>query len=159
MLNDNETVLLGFKKSGWGGHAILAYGYEYGSYTFNGVTYQGHIKICDPNSSIRYNSNYDIYFNTSSYRWIIPAYSQIDSASGAKFNYIGANVSEINSGGYLTGYANQTVSDFVARIDIAAASNNRSIVKVIESNGSYITQNNANDDIVEDEFPQSWDSS
>lgn len=153
LLNDNATVLIGFKKSGWGGHAILAYGYEYGSFTFNGTTYQGHIKICDPNASMSHNSNYDIYFNTSSYRWIIPAYSYapIDSASGAKFNYIGANINEINAGGYLTGSANYASSDFVARIDIAAASQNRSIVKVIESNGNYVTKNNATDDIVEDD--------
>ncbi len=152
LLDKNSVVLIGFKKAGWGGHAILAYGYEYGSYTYNGVTYQGCINICDPNSSNKYDKTYNIYFNTSTYNWAIPAYNSggVSSSKGAVFNYIGADISEINNGGYLSGKKTKNKETYVARIDAAAISNNRSVSKVVESNGSFITQNNAPGDIVED---------
>ncbi len=150
LLNNNSTVLVGFKKSGWGGHAILAYGYEYGSWTKSGVTYQGRIKICDPNSSIQNNENYYIYFNTNSYNWAIPGYSGISSSYGAVFNYIGANVNEINQGGYLSGKSSTRSSEYVARLDAMSVSNNRSVTKVRNTNGNYVNQNNAPGDIVED---------
>lgn len=152
LLNQNNTVMIGFKKDGWGGHAILAYDYEYGSYTWNGVSYQGCIKICDPNSSKEYNEKRNIYFNTRTYNWIIPYYSNvpINSISGAKFNYVGADVNVINYGGYLSGTANINITDYVARIDAVAVSDNRSVTKVSEENGNYIPQNTAPEDIIED---------
>lgn len=155
LLDNNNIVLLGFKKSGWGGHAIVAYDYEYGSYTWNGISYQGCIKICDPNSSTDYNDKCNIYFNTSTYNWVIPYYGEntITSVSGAKFNYIGADVNEINKGGFLTGNASNTVtvSNYVARLDAMSVSNNRSMVKVEKSNGVYSNKAGATDDIVEDD--------
>ena len=149
-LENNPTVLIGFQKDGWGGHAVLATDYEYGSYTFNGVAYQGCIKICDPNCSMNYDKNYNIYFNTQTYNWTIPAYSVITSVSGAKFNYIGAKVEEINEGGYLNGTSENGNDSFVARIDADKISDNRTVTKVKESNGSYIKQNAAPGDIIED---------
>jgi len=152
LLSSNHTVLLGFKKTGWGGHAILAYDVEYGSYTWNGVTYQGCIKICDPNSSRQYDERYNIYFNTNSYNWAIPAYYSggILSTRGATFNYVGANTGDINEGGYLSGSMSGNNSDFVARLDAYEISENRNIRKVRESNGNYNTVSGGSDDIVED---------
>ena len=152
LLDSHKTVLIGFCKSDWGGHAILAYDYEYGSYSYSGVNYQGRIKICDPNQSMYNDSSFYIYFNTNSYNWMIPAYSlsEINSLSGARFNYIGADVSEINNGGYLSGSRKNYNENYVARIDAAAISDNRSVNKVANSNGSYYIVNNAPGDIVED---------
>ena len=150
LLDSHSTVLIGFKKDGWGGHAILATGYEYGSWTWNRVTYQGCIKICDPNCSRNYSSSYNIYFNTQTYNWTIPGYTNMTSSSGARFNYIGANVNEINKGGYLSGTTGNKIDEFVARIDAAAISENRSVTKVIENSGNYINQNTAPGDIEED---------
>ena len=150
LLDKNTTVLVGFQKAGWGGHAILATGYEYGSWTWNGISYQGCIKICDPNAATAYNTRYNIYFNTSSYNWTIPGYSNMTSTAGAKFNYIGANVNEINKGGYLSGTSNQNSEDFVARIDAHKISDNRSVSKVVNSNGYYMNQSSLPGEIVED---------
>ncbi len=151
-LDSNTLCLIGFKKAGWGGHAILAYGYEYGSWTFDGITYDGCIKICDPNSSTAYNKEANIYFNTKSYNWAIPRYSYvpITSASGAVFNYVGANIDHINFGGYLSGSSNNTISDYVARIDATAISDNRTVSKVVGAEGLYMNQAAAPGEIVED---------
>ena len=151
LLNNNATVLVCFNKNGWGGHAIIAYDYEYGSWTKNGVTYQGRIKICDPNYT---SSNYDnayIYFNTNSYNWAIPVYTGITSVNGAKFMYAGASVADINKGGYLAGEKSGQISNFVARIDAFEIANNRSITKVENNNGVYAAKSSTADDIMEDE--------
>lgn len=150
LLNQNPVVLIGFQKNDWGGHAILATGYEYGSWTWNGVAYQGCINICDPNASIAFDKNYNIYFNTQSYNWAIPAYNGITSAKGSVFNYIGANIDEINEGGYLSGTSESNLSSFVARIDADAISNNRFVTKVERKNGSYVNRASAPGDIIED---------
>ena len=147
-----RSDVFGFQKNGFGGHAILAYDYEYGSYTYSGITYQGCIKICDPNASKAYDSRFNIYFNTNTYNWTIPGYSSynISSASGAKFNYIGANVNEINNGGYLSGSSNNTAGNFVARIDAYAVGDERSVAKVKRDGANYTKLNASPGDIVED---------
>ncbi len=151
-LDKYTTCVVGFKKDGWGGHAILAYDYEYGSWTFDGVTYDGCIKICDPNRSTAYNKDANIYFNTKSYNWAIPLYSYvpITSASGAKFNYVGGNIDHINLGGYLAGSSNNVTEDYVARIDATAISDNRTVSKVMGSEGIYMNNAAAPGEIVED---------
>lgn len=150
LLDQSSTVVVGFQKNGWGGHSILAYGYEYGSYTWNGITYRGKIKICDPNSSVKYNEKCNIYFNTDTYNWTIPYYDGITSTSGAKINFVSGDINEINDGGYLTTNNANNYPDYIARIDAAAISDNRSVAKVREYNGNYIIDNNSSDDIVED---------
>ena len=152
LLDENSTVLVGFKKDGWGGHAILAYDYEYGSFTKNGVTYQGRIKICDPNNSVSDKDDYYIYFNTNTYNWAIPAYKSGDvlSTKGAVFNYIGADINQINEGGYLSNSLKQSSASYIARIDAVAVSQNRSITKVVEQNGSFVNHSSAPGEIIED---------
>ena len=149
-LDNYPAVLVCYDQDNWGGHAVLAVGYEYGSYTWGGITYQGCIRICDPNSSMNYDKEFNIYFNTQSYNWTIPAYSLVKSTNGARFSYVGAEISEINEGGYLSGTGDQKVNNFVARIDAVKISNDRSVSKVIESNGSYKSMASAPGDIIED---------
>lgn len=153
LLDENDTVLLGFYKDGWGGHAILAYDYENGSWTKNGVVYDGRIKICDPNSSDKDSEDNYVYYSTKTYAWEIPAYagSGISSDKGAVFNYIGADIDEINLGGWLSGTEANNANDHVARINAFSISDNRYVSKVqIGANGNYTMMNNAPGDIVED---------
>ena len=150
LLDKNDTVLVCFKKKYWGGHAIIAYDYSYGSWTWNGVTYDGCINIVDPNSSMIYSPKCNIYFNSKTYNWAIPYYTGITSASGAVFDYMGADVNDINYGGYLSGTRSVSSSNYVARIDAAAIADDHSVSKVKNTNGSYMTQSSASGDIVED---------
>lgn len=151
-LDKNPLCVVGFKKNGWGGHAILAYGYEYGSWTFGGVSYDGCIKICDPNSSIAYNKECNIYFNSKTYNWAIPFYASapITSTRGAVINYISADINKINEGGYLSGSTSNKSEGFVARIDAESISDNRAVSKVVGANGLYMNQAAGPGEIVED---------
>ena len=152
LLDKNPTVSVGFRKEGWGGHSILAYDYEYGSFNKNGTDYQGRIKICDPNSSNRDDDNYYIYFNTNDYSWEIPAYSSnnVKSKSGAYFNFVNADLDVVNEGGYLSGSSKPgSISNFVARMDVYSGSNDRSVTKVQKTGDTYSMANNAPGDIEE----------
>ena len=151
-LEKGAPVLLGFQKSGWGGHAIVAYDVGYGSWTWNGVTYQGKIDILDPNCSMEYDERYCIYFNTSSYNWAIPAYNGMTSASGAVFNYVGNDLSVINSGGYISGSANNNTESFIARMEASEIAENHSVQKVQRNGNSFNNMNAGPDDIVPDTF-------
>ncbi len=155
LLDSHGTALIGYQMKDFGGHAVLAYGVEYGSYTKNERAFQGRILVCDPNYSVGYYEDLDIYFNTSTYDWLIPAYADtngyvVTSLNGASINYIGADASEINDGGYLSGTMNGTVSDFVARLDAEKISDDRKIMKVMESKGEYQTNRASDSGIVED---------
>ena len=148
LLDKNAVVMVGYQ---WGsgdnfhGHAVLAYGYGYANNTFDGVTYEGYIKICDPNCSWD-NSKAYIYFNKSApdYEWSIPFQGIMSWGKyPAKFRYIGADFNEINHDGYLN-------NTFAARIDASAISNDRFVSKVVQAGGMYMSQDDGKDDIVED---------
>ena len=72
------------------------------------------------------------------------------STAGARFNYIGANINEINDGGYLYGTNAAKVENYVARIDAAAVSDTRSVSKVEKPGGAYMNQSSQPGEIVED---------
>ncbi len=154
LLDKNAVVLVGYR---WGtekspsAHAVLAYGYGYENNTFNGVTYDGYIRIYDPNCSYN-NTNVYIYFKKSTYDWIIPGKNL--SSSGyppARFHYVGADFNEINTGGYLHNSTITNTSDkFIARIDAPAISGERFVGKVAQSGGVYMSQSDGENDIIED---------
>ena len=153
LLKAGNNVLIGYKQKDYGGHSVLAYGYEEGiSRTINGITYNGRIKVYDPNFK-GYNSFADIYFNSKyNYNWFIRDHGANGISSsqfGARLNYISADIGEINEGGILSLKNDNSKNKFVARIDAPKISNNRSISKVAETaSGSYM--NYASDDIIED---------
>ena len=121
-LDKYDTVLVGFDKANWGGHAVLAYDYSYGNWIWSGERYDGCIYIYDPNYSTEYNEECNIYFNSKYYDWVIPAYNEeneevIASESGTKFNYISGDVNIINAGGYFDKYSSSTeIEDFIINI-------------------------------------------
>nr|MCR5206672.1 Ig domain-containing protein [Lachnospiraceae bacterium] len=149
LLDKNAAVLICFCTQEWG-HAIVAYDYEYGSWTKNGVTYQGRILISDPNSS--YSDDRHIYFNTTTYSWEIPYYKSDGGASskGAYIDFVGSDINELNAGGYLSGNNRSYGDSFIARVDALKIASDRSITKVEEKNGQYTTKNSGPNDIKED---------
>ena len=156
-LDTTGLVLVGFRQDNWAGHAILAYGYEYGSWTKNNVTYNGRILICDPNRSSNKYANYEdcyIFFNTNTYNWVIPLYYntgyKVSSANGAYINMVCSDIDIINDGGYLSGISYGKINNYVARLDAYQIADDRSISKVKENeNGQYINYSSSADDIEE----------
>ena len=147
LLKDNAVVLVGYRWTDGKktfGHVVLAYGYgEQGN--------NGYIKVYDPNCSWDY-SNLYIYFNKSNYEWSVPNYNISSSGNfPAKFNYICANLDDINNGGYLySSTINNTPRMFTARIDAPVISDERFVSKMAMYDGVYMNQPSDEDDIVED---------
>ncbi len=152
LVADNEPVRVSYKQDGWGGHAVIAYDVKYGSWTWNGVTYQGCIETCDPNYSYSLHNQLCIYFNTSTYEWIIPCYD-VCSANGAVFRYIGKNVEEINEGGYYSGTSSAVAADdYIARLNTLTIDENHSVEKVLRIGGQIINLNTPDGEIIPDTF-------
>ncbi len=140
-LKKHSTVLIGFKGS-FGGHAILAYGHASGSWTWNGKTYDRVIKIDDPNFATSNLETAYIYYRTSDYSWIIPAYIGTNwegsgSADGWVFNYVGGDQDDLNEGGYLTGANAMSAQDYVARLDAHVYGEGFGIAKARLDQGAY----------------------
>ncbi|MDE6035163.1 MAG: hypothetical protein K2G36_04555 [Ruminococcus sp.] len=145
-LDKYDTVLVGYKKEDFGGHTVLAYDYTYNSWTWNGMEFDGCIYVCDPDNASSYDEEYNIYFNSSSYNWIVPSYYEdyrLSSHYGAEFNYISGNAEKINKGGYLSGSTADVNEEYIAHINaLAIDSENRQVKKLSKSSGGdYITQN------------------
>lgn len=97
LIDKDDLALIGVKKKGSGGHAIVGYDYEEGiSKTIRGVTYDGCIYIWDPNYSTSYNEKCNIYYNTKTYEWAIDCYEKYDV-----INSHVSDISLINYKGYI----------------------------------------------------------
>ena len=155
-LEQNDTALICFQQPDWGGHAILAIGAETGSFyrPENGETYQGRIRICDPNSSARQTDDCDIYYKTDTYEWMIPLYYRggVASVFGARINYIGTDVSVINNGGLLEAPAYQAAeAEHLAKLEMAAVSESHYIAKIKRSASGITNIAMSGNDIITDE--------
>ncbi len=141
-LDKYDTVMVGFRQSSFGGHTILAYDYD----TITPVTYGGIecdkcIYICDPNSEDAYDENYNIYYNSQTYEWIIPGYDDVSTTNDAYVNFICGSTDEINMQGYLAGGSGLEVSDSNMRINIDNDS--------VDSHSLYVYDKNENSEYIE----------
>ncbi len=159
-LGSSPLVLVCYRQNNWGGHAVLAYGVETGSWTQGSRTYDARILICDPNASTGHDDAFDIYYDTSTYAWDIPAYRLVSSANGAVFNYVGASTADINAGGYLNGGQAAASGAYIARLDAYnSTAGDLAVTKVQREGDGYVEKATAAGDIVEDlTFPMAGES-
>ena len=151
LLKENSCVLVGYKDSDRGSNTVLAYDHENAIWSWNNVIYDSCIRVIDPNHSIYHSDKYDIYFDSETYDWIVPAYNgNISSVNGSVFNYVGADINEINNGGYLSGTSSPKLANYVARIDTESVAGSHSVEKVKKSGTGYLTQNSSPGEIVAD---------
>lgn len=171
LLQTNKYVNIGINL----GHEIAAYGVEYGNYDYYGEQFDARILISDPNFCSNYYEgygdymgfvyDYNIYFNTTTYKWIIPYYYfffqgsdgnplHYWSENGAKFNGITADLSVANDYGFYSyELASNDAASLSARMNTYDVSENKTVSKVARTvNGTYGTLNGTWDDIKESDF-------
>ena len=151
-LEDDSPALLTYfgyfngSKFNYGGHGVVAYGVEYGTYSKDGKAYNGKILTYD-NNAVDYDESYCLYFNTSDWSWVIPHY-QLDSKKGSTLGFISDDVNLLNAHGYLnSGTYQNSASDYIAMLDADTMNGDYSIHKVNYSNGTWINAPTAEDDI------------
>lgn len=91
-------------------YTALAYKAEYGSYEWDGVTYDGMIEVYHPTYQTSHTSF--IYFNSQDWSWCVPKGSY-GSARGHEIEYICSDPDIINSGGLHQGTDKLPDADFV----------------------------------------------
>ena len=117
-----------------GGHAITAVGLEQGSWTINDQTYDRCIQINDPNNSFAYADTFNIYYDSETYDWLIPAYLydwEVGSMFGSVFTYIDADAAAINDGGYLP------MDHFTGRLNTRTLSADALVSKARKTQNGY----------------------
>ncbi len=118
-VEDGSPTLLSYYGDNWGGHAVVAYGVEYGTYSKNGKAYNGKILTYD-NNRIDYDEDYCLFFNTSNWSWTIPHYG-LDSQRNSRLGLISDDISLLNHHGYLSGTAAYNTAEddmeYIAMLD------------------------------------------
>ena len=151
-LEDDSPALLTYfgyfndSKFNYGGHGVVAYGVEYGTYSKDGKAYNGKILTYD-NNAVDYDESYCLYFNTSDWSWVIPHY-QLDSTKSSTLGFISDDVNLLNAHGYLNGETYQNPDlNYIAMLDADTMNEDYAIHKVNYANGTWINAPTAEDDI------------
>ena len=155
-LQDKSPTLLCFYWPVWDpwsersqmvGHAVVAYGVEYGKYSYNGKAFNGKILVYD-NNNINYSDDYCFYFNSSDGSWMVP-HHKADSKNGGILGFVTDDIKFINYHGYLNGTSNVTKGNYYAVLDSAAIAGNYTLTKAKYSKGKFAVTNTSDDDIKE----------
>lgn len=110
-----SPVLLSFYCEGLGGHAVVAYATETGSWKYSGKTYNKRVLIYDSNTANGFwkifnniwDEDYCLYFNDGTAEWTIPAYSNVNSDNPGAYLKRACNDLEIlNTHNYKDGLYN-----------------------------------------------------
>ena len=150
-LEDESPTLLSFfgnfygSKRNQGGHAVVAYGVDYGTYSYNGKAYNGKILIYD-NIKVDYDASYCLYFNSHDWKWTIPYY-QLDSETGAVLGMITDDISVLNYHGLLSGSTPANTGAFIAQLNSGTLNDNYALHKVSYASGKWMSSASSEDDI------------
>lgn len=148
LLNEVSTgkpTLLTFFFPG-GGHAVVAYGIENGSFVKNGRAYNKRVIIYD-NNAIDLNDDYCMYINTSNNSWVIPHYPA-DTLNDATLGVTTNDINLINYHGYYEGTSFKNSEKFSAVLTSKSIRSDFSIRKInMAANGSFTYSSDGDDDI------------
>ena len=143
-LEDGSPTLLTFFLGLGGGHAVVAYDVEYGSFVINKKAYNVKIITYD-NNNIVYDDDYCMYINTSNSSWTIPGYRGASTADGGTLGLTTDDLGIINYHGYLQGASSTGLTEFIPILSSKAIAADFSLRRM-SLNGSGWTLNAGSDD-------------
>jgi hypothetical protein len=144
-LEDDSPTLLTFYFPD-GGHGVVAYDVEYGSYVKNKKSYNAKIITYD-NNSVDFDDDYCMYINTSKNSWYIPHYNA-DTDAEATLGLTTDDIDIINYHGYLSGSGKKSYENYTSVLTSKAIASDFSLRKInLSSNGSYTINAGSEDDI------------
>ena len=130
-LSDGSPALLAFADPRTRiGHAVVAYGVEYGKFVKDGKQFEGKIIIYDCNS-VNYSDDHCMYFNLDEGEWYIPAYkNKYGSHRGDKISDIIDDIDLLNNYGYLDGTPEVVNGNYTASLKSASLTSAHTLTKV-----------------------------
>lgn len=148
-----EPFLLAFSGTFWGtddgGHAVMVYDYEDGTYTWNNRTYNKKFLIYDPNS-VEHDERRCLYVNTSTDAWCIPSYQLGSNQNNGRLSYVISSYDILNHHGLYSDSTSRIATDeFYSVLSVAALNSKISIGKIKEEAGGFSDSTISVDDEIE----------
>lgn len=121
----------------WGGHAVVAYGVENGSYKYDGHTYDTRIVTYD-NNAVKFNADYCLYIDTKTNQWTLPAY-ELNTSYGSILGLISDDMDIVNYHSYFREDAGKTNStgSYISVLKSLDLGDDCSIKKVAIDDGNW----------------------
>ncbi len=123
------------------GHAVVAYGVEYGEFVKDGKQFEGKIITYDCNN-VNYSDEYCMYFNLDEGEWYIPAYkNKYGSHRGDHISRIINDIDILNNHGYLDGTPEVVNGNYTASLKSAPLESEHTLKKIadhgVEGSGGF----------------------
>lgn len=136
--DESPTLLCSYNNELSGGHAVVAYGVEYGEYEHEGKTYDGKILVYNVNHD-KYFDDGSLYFDSVKGNWSFD--KSRCSEKGAKLGLITDDFNILNHYGLKGDKSDISDHEEYAFLEQALA-NDHSTLKAIEKNGVWTKVNN-----------------
>ncbi len=145
-LSDGSPTLLTFFKGAGGGHALVAYDVEYGTFVKDKKAYNVKIVTYDCNV-INYADNCCMYVNTSDYSWRIPCFATANSESNGKIGFTTDDLDLINYHGYIDGTELKHDETFIPIMSSPSITSDFSLRRINLNGDSWSINSGDDDDI------------
>lgn len=123
------------------GHAVAAYGYETGDYTYYGKHYDAMVLLYDSNAPYD-TENCNLYVNTQEGNWCIPTY-ELYSEEGAEIGMVSADLELLNNRGLIAGTEYKSDKPLLAMLSSAKMTGTYSCTKTSFDGSWHDTQEQA----------------
>ena len=138
-VEDGSPTLLTFFTGNGGGHAVVAYGVEYGSYKVDKASYNAKILVYD-NNAIDFRDDFCMYINTSSSNWVIPVYESASTTQGGTIGLTTDDLATINYHGYLDEKKATSTEEYIPTLNSKAINSDYSLRRInMSTNGFAFT--------------------
>ncbi|MGN0606413.1 MAG: leucine-rich repeat protein [Oscillospiraceae bacterium] len=156
----DEPLVLLYSQKSFGGHAVVAYGVEEGSWIKNNTRYSGRILIYD-NINNQFDDDYCLYYNSDLTKWTIPAYPSVNTSKKAEIRLYSNKSEIINSISYFDDKSANTslTNNYIADLNTNVHDSDFSLSKVSVSNGDFSAGGTLKDDEIRMDYDYSADGS
>ncbi len=138
LTESNEPIILLYSQKSFGGHAVVAYGVEEGSWIKNNTRYSGRILIYD-NLNYDFNDDYCLYYSADLTKWTIPAYPSVNTSNNAAIRLYSNESEIINNISYFDDTSAETSfgNNYIADLNTNAHDSDFSLSKISSNNGDF----------------------
>ncbi len=125
------------------GHAVVAYGVEYGDFTYDDRQYDGRILIIDSNI-VDFADDACIYFDSSDLSWHLPLYD-LHSEHGDHLTQVISDVALLNDNGLIDGTDYRNDEEYFAILSTRELQSDYTVQKVLREDDAWVPQEDQTD--------------